>query len=97
MEGNPFRLGRSTASSNVEHSFPVQAFWDSTGKLWQEGKLAGKYAGIFVSTGTLGGGQESTVLASLSTLTHHGILYVPFGYSHAFGQLANLDEVHGGE
>jgi hypothetical protein len=33
----------------------------------------------------------------MSTLAHHGILYVPFGYSHAFAQITNLEEVHGGE
>jgi NAD(P)H dehydrogenase (quinone) len=60
------------------------------------GGLAGKYASVFVSTGTLGGGQESTVLASLSTLTHHGIIYVPLGYSKTFAEMTNLTEVHGG-
>lgn len=75
----------------------IQAFWDSTGQLWAGGKLAGKYAGIFVSSAGLGGGQESTALASMSTLAHHGIIYVPFGYSHAFPQISNLDEVHGGK
>ena len=74
----------------------LQAFWDSTGQLWANGKLVGKYAGIFVSTAGPGGGQESTVIASLSTLAHHGVIYVPFGYKHAFAQLSNLDEVHGG-
>ncbi|KAF8886662.1 flavoprotein-like protein [Gymnopilus junonius] len=80
-------------------SMPAQwkSFWDSTGQLWQSGKLAGKYAGFFVSTAGLGGGQEVTVLSSLSTLTHHGILYVPFGYSTAFAQLTGVEEVHGGE
>lgn len=34
-----------------------QAFWDATGGLWAQGALAGKYAGIFVATGTPGGGQ----------------------------------------
>jgi NAD(P)H dehydrogenase (quinone) len=79
-------------------SFPGQwkAFIDTTGGLWQSGGLAGKYAGVFVSTGTLGGGQESTVIATMSTLAHHGVNYVPLGYSHCFGQLANLTEVHGG-
>jgi NAD(P)H dehydrogenase (quinone) len=89
-----FLLGIPTRFGNMPAQW--KAFWDSTGQLWAGGKLAGKYAGIFVSTGTLGGGQESTALASMSTLAHHGILYVPFGYSHAFGKLANLDEVHGG-
>lgn len=74
-----------------------QAFWDSTGGLWAGGKLAGKYAGIFVSSAGAGGGQESTALAAMSTFAHHGVIYVPFGYSNAFAQLTNLDEVHGGE
>lgn len=62
-----------------------------------KGALAGKYAGIFVSTASPGGGQEATAMNTLSTLTHHGIIFVPLGYSHTFGQLTNLSEVHGGE
>ncbi|KAI0037166.1 NADH-quinone oxidoreductase [Vararia minispora EC-137] len=79
-------------------NFPAQwkAFWDATGQLWAKGALSGKFAGVFVSTAGLGGGQESTVFASLSTLAHHGISYVPLGYKHAFAQLSNLSEVHGG-
>ncbi|KAJ3544184.1 hypothetical protein NMY22_g2869 [Coprinellus aureogranulatus] len=60
------------------------------------GQLAGKYAGVFVSTAGLGGGQETTALNSISTLTHHGIIYVPLGYSHAFELQGNIAEVHGG-
>lgn len=89
-----FLFGVPTRYGNMPAQW--KAFWDSTGQLWGAGKLVGKYAGFFVSTAGLGGGQESTVLASLSTLTHHGIVFVPFGYAHAFGQLTNLDEVHGG-
>jgi len=79
-------------------SFPAQwkAFWDATGGLWGQGALSGKYASVFVSTGTPGGGQEMTVNATLSTLTHHGIIFVPLGYKNVFPLLANLDEVHGG-
>ncbi|KAH8815070.1 flavoprotein-like protein [Xylogone sp. PMI_703] len=79
-------------------NFPAQwkAFWDTTGGLWGQGALWGKFAGVFVATGTPGGGQESTVIASLSTLTHHGIIFVPLGYKNTFGQLANLSEVRGG-
>jgi NAD(P)H dehydrogenase (quinone) len=89
-----FLLGIPTRYGN----FPAQwkAFWDATGGLWQSGGLHGKYAGVFVSTAGHGGGQESTAIASLSTLAHHGIVYVPFGYAKAFGQLTNLSEVHGG-
>lgn len=79
-------------------NFPAQwkAFWDSTGKQWQTGGYWGKYAGIFVSTATPGGGQESTVINALSTLTHHGIIYVPLGYKTTFPLLADLSEVRGG-
>jgi NAD(P)H dehydrogenase (quinone) len=79
-------------------NFPAQwkAFWDSTGGLWAKGALYGKVAGVFVTTGTPGGGQEVTVLNSLSVLAHHGIIYVPLGYKNTFAELANLDEVHGG-
>jgi len=38
----------------------MKSFFDSTGQLWKEQKLAGKPAGFFVSTGTQGGGQETT-------------------------------------
>ncbi|GBE87724.1 Protoplast secreted protein [Sparassis crispa] len=89
-----FLLGVPTRYGN----FPTQwkAFWDATGALWAQGALAGKYAGFFVSTGTPGGGQETTVISALSTLTHHGIIYVPLGYSKTFPLLANLTEVRGG-
>lgn len=77
-------------------NFPAQikAFWDRTGGLWAKNALRGKYAGVFVSTGTPGGGQETTVINTLSTLAHHGIVYVPFGYGSP--RLADLNEVHGG-
>lgn len=74
----------------------MQAFWDQTGGIWASGGYWGKQAGVFVSTAGHGGGQESTVIASISTLAHHGISYVPLGYAKAFGQLTNLSEVHGG-
>lgn len=79
-------------------NFPAQwkAFWDKTGGQWQTGAFWGKYAGVFVSTGTPGGGQESTIMNSLSTLAHHGIIYVPLGYKTVFGTLADLTEVRGG-
>ncbi|KAE8371721.1 flavo protein-like protein [Aspergillus bertholletiae] len=79
-------------------NFPAQwkAFWDRTGGIWATGGYWGKYAGLFISTGTPGGGQESTAIAAMSTLAHHGFIYVPLGYKTVFGQLANLEEVHGG-
>ncbi|THH16928.1 hypothetical protein EW146_g3802 [Bondarzewia mesenterica] len=79
-------------------NFPAQwkAFWDATGGLWMSGALYGKSAGLFISTASLGGGQESTAIAMMSTLAHHGISFVPLGYKNTFAQLTNLDEAHGG-
>jgi NAD(P)H dehydrogenase (quinone) len=89
-----FLLGIPTRYGN----FPAQwkTFWDATGGLWQTGGLWGKYAGVFISTGTSGGGQESTAIAAMSTLTHHGIIYVPLGYATTFPILGDLSEVRGG-
>jgi len=79
-------------------NFPAQwkAFWDSTVRLWSTGALTGKYAGVFVTVGTQGGGQEETIQNSLSSLVHHGMIYVPLGYKPVFPQLTNMEEVHGG-
>ncbi|KAK3363121.1 quinone oxidoreductase [Lasiosphaeria hispida] len=89
-----FLIGIPTRYGN----FPAQwkTFWDKTGKQWSSGGFHGKYAGLFISTASLGGGQEATAIAALSTLTHHGIIYVPFGYAKAFSQLTDLTEIHGG-
>jgi NAD(P)H dehydrogenase (quinone) len=79
-------------------NFPVQwkAFWDGTGSQWASGGFWGKYVGLFMSTATPGGGQESTAMSVMSTLAHHGMIYVPLGYKTTFPYLTNLDEVHGG-
>ena len=91
-EYDAFLFGVPTRFGN----FPAQwkSFIDGTGGLWAEQALRGKYAGVFVSTGTLGGGQETTAINTLSTLAHHGIIYVPFGYGHP--GLTTFDEIHGG-
>ncbi|KAK4565347.1 flavodoxin-like fold protein [Recurvomyces mirabilis] len=79
-------------------NFPAQfkAFWDKTGGQWQTGAYWGKYAGVFISTASQGGGQESTALACMSTFAHHGFIYVPLGYKTAFPLLADLSEARGG-
>jgi NAD(P)H dehydrogenase (quinone) len=89
-----FLLGIPTRFGN----FPAQwkAFWDKSGGVWQSGSMQGKHAGLFVSTASQGGGQESTALAAMSTLAHLGITYVPMGYAFAFSTLVNLEEARGG-
>ena len=95
-EYDGFMMGIPTRFGN----FPAQwkTFWDSCGGLWMTGALHGKYCGMFISTASLGGGQESTAIATMSTLAHQGVIYVPFGYppGQAFGLLGSLAEVHGG-
>ncbi|ORY70266.1 flavo protein-like protein [Pseudomassariella vexata] len=79
-------------------NFPAQwrTFWDKTGAQWAKGSYHGKMAGLFITNATQGGGQESTALAAMSTLAHHGIIFVPSGYKHAFAQLSDVSEVRGG-
>ncbi|KAI1492903.1 quinone oxidoreductase [Biscogniauxia mediterranea] len=93
-EYDAFLLGIPTRYGN----FPAQwkTFWDKTGQQWASGGYYGKMAGLFISTASLGGGQESTALAAMSTLAHHGIIYVPFGFAKAFATMSDLSEVHGG-
>ncbi|KAJ3781184.1 flavoprotein WrbA [Lentinula aff. detonsa] len=93
-EFDAFIFGIPTRYGN----FPAQwkVFWDTTGALWGKGALAGKYVSVFFSTASLGGGQESTAMNAMSTFVHHGMIFVPFGYSQAFPQLTSLTEVRGG-
>ncbi|XP_077245396.1 putative NAD(P)H dehydrogenase (quinone) FQR1-like 2 [Tasmannia lanceolata] len=73
----------------------MKAFFDSTGQLWREQTLAGKPAGFFVSTGTQGGGQETTAWTAITQLSHHGMLFVPIGYT--FGAaMFKMDTIRGG-
>lgn len=71
--GTPTRYGNMCAQ--------MKWFIDQTGRLWWEGALEGKVTGIFTSSGTLHGGQETTFLASLIPLLHLGMIYVGTPYS----------------
>ena len=75
-------------------SAQVKALLDSTGGLWQSGALVGKPAGVFFSTGTQNGGQETTALTFVTQLAHHGMVFVPLGYSTP--KLFDLSAPHGG-
>ncbi|ODQ78825.1 hypothetical protein BABINDRAFT_38831 [Babjeviella inositovora NRRL Y-12698] len=86
--GVPTRFGTMPAQWST--------FWDTTGGLWGSGALHGKPVSLFVSTGSQGGGQETTVRSFLSTITHHGMVYVPLGYKTVFGDVASLEEIRGG-
>ncbi|TPX31787.1 NAD(P)H dehydrogenase (quinone) [Synchytrium microbalum] len=59
----------------------MKSFWDGTGALFAKGSLAGKMGGAFTSTGSQHGGQETTIANFISHYTHHGVIYVPIGYT----------------
>ncbi|CAN1165914.1 Probable NAD(P)H dehydrogenase (quinone) FQR1-like 1 [Linum perenne] len=85
--GFPTRFGMMAAQ--------FKAFMDSTGGLWKTQALQGKPAGLFYSTGSQGGGQETTPLTAITQLVHHGMLFVPVGYTFG-GGMFEMEEVKGG-
>jgi NAD(P)H dehydrogenase (quinone) len=66
--GSPTRFGNMAA--------PLKFFLDGTSALWLSGAMAGKPAGVFTSTQTLHGGQETTLLSMMIPLLHHGMYLV---------------------
>ncbi len=81
--GSPTRFGNM--ASAMKH------FLDGTSSLWLSGELVGKPAAVFTSTGTLHGGQESTLLSMMLPLLHHGMLLVGLPYT-----LPELSATRGG-
>jgi NAD(P)H dehydrogenase (quinone) len=71
--GSPTRFGNMAA--------PLKYFIDSTSDVWLSGSLIGKPAAVFTSTGSLHGGQESTLLSMMLPLMHHGMLLLGLPYS----------------
>lgn len=65
-------LGSPTHFGNM--ASPLKYFLDSTTPLWFSGALSGKPAGVFTSTGSMHGGQETTLLSMMLPLMHHGML-----------------------
>ncbi len=66
--GSPTRFGNMAA--------PLKHFLDSTGAEWASGTLVGKVGAAFTSTGTMHGGQESTLISMMLPLLHHGCVIV---------------------
>jgi len=73
--GSPTRFGNMAAS--------LKQFLDTTSSLWLGGNLAGKPAGVFTSSSSLHGGQESTLLSMALPLIHHGMLFVGVPYTES--------------
>lgn len=71
--GSPTRFGNMAA--------PMKYFLDGTVGLWLKGELIGKPAAVFTSTGSMHGGNETTLLTMMLPLMHHGMLIVGLPYS----------------
>ncbi len=71
--GSPTRFGNMAAA--------LKYFLDGTATEWLSGSAAGKPAGLFTSTSSLHGGQESTLLTMAIPLLHHGMLIVGLPYT----------------
>ena len=84
--GTPTRFGNMCGQ--------MRQFLDATGQIWAQGKLVGKPGGVFCSTATQHGGQETTLASFIFTLLHHGMLIV--GLPYAFAGQMRMDEITGG-
>lgn len=73
--GSPTRFGNMAAA--------LKYFLDGTGGEWLAGKAVGKPAGVFTSSASLHGGQESTLLTMAVPLLHHGMFIVGLPYTEA--------------
>ena len=71
--GSPTRFGNMASA--------MKYFWDGTSGLWMQHTLVGKPAALFTSTGSMHGGQESTLLSMMLPLLHHGMLIIGIPYS----------------
>lgn len=73
LMGSPTRFGNMAA--------PLKYFWDQTATEWLNGSLIDKPAGVFTSSSSMHGGQESTLLSMQIPLLHHGMLICGLPYS----------------
>lgn len=71
--GSPTRFGNMASA--------LKYFLDGTAGEWFSGTLVGKPAGVFTSTASIHGGQESTLLSMMIPLLHHGMLIVGLPYT----------------
>ncbi len=73
--GSPTRFGNMAA--------PMKYFWDQTATIWLSGALQGKPACVFTASGSMHGGQETTLLSMMLPLFHQGMLLLGLPYSEA--------------
>lgn len=74
-------MGSSTRFGNMAAA--LKYFIDGTSDNWLSGSLSGKPAAVFTSTGSMHGGQESTLLSMMLPLLHHGMVIAGLPYTEA--------------
>ncbi|MEY3106955.1 MAG: NAD(P)H:quinone oxidoreductase, type [Pseudomonadota bacterium] len=74
-------MGSPTHFGNM--ASPLKYFIDGTTEVWFSGALSGKPASVFTSTGSMHGGQESTLLTMMLPLLHHGMILLGIPYAEA--------------
>ena len=84
--GTPTRFGNMAAQ--------MRNFLDQTGGLWMSGALIGKPTGVFTSTASQHGGQETTLMSFHTNLLHLGMIIVGVPYSDK--RLMTMDAISGG-
>jgi len=84
--GTPTRYGNMCAQ--------MKQYIDQTGRLWAQGKLVNKVAGVFTSTSTQHGGQETTIISTMIPLLHHGMIVLGIPYTEP--GLSAMDQISGG-
>jgi NAD(P)H dehydrogenase (quinone) len=84
--GTPTRYGNMAGQ--------MRNFLDQTGRLWASNALVGKPAGVFTSTGSQHGGQETTLISTIVNLMHFGMVVVGLPYSAT--QQTAMDQITGG-
>jgi NAD(P)H dehydrogenase (quinone) len=84
--GTGTRYGSATAQ--------MQALFDNTGAHWNSGALIGKVGGVFTSSASQHGGQETTLISMQTFLFHMGMVVV--GVPYAAQELLIMNEITGG-
>ena len=59
---------------------PMKLFLDGTTSEWFNNTLSGKPAGVFTSTSSMHGGQETTLITMMIPLLHHGMVIAGIHY-----------------
>ena len=72
--GSPTRFGNMASA--------MKYFWDGSTAQWLSGALSGKPACVFTSSGSLHGGQETTLISMMLPLMHHGMLLLGLPYTN---------------